>query len=132
MAELYEELKNRISQFNMYVDCRRPVMDQEYVHKQRFILQVCWGFLDVSSPPFSRLAVVVEKAPNAFSLIQMMHQEILGPWCSCCFGGQHGSGSRVMELVTQPHCSSPEERFCSTPAVVTASGEVLGFLLLRN
>uniref|UniRef100_A0A452VL87 ATP-dependent RNA helicase TDRD9 n=1 Tax=Ursus maritimus TaxID=29073 RepID=A0A452VL87_URSMA len=40
VAELYEELKNRISQFNMYVDCRRPVMDQEYVHKQRFILQV--------------------------------------------------------------------------------------------
>ncbi|XP_014646069.1 PREDICTED: putative ATP-dependent RNA helicase TDRD9 isoform X2 [Ceratotherium simum simum] len=40
VAELYEELKNRISQFNMYVDSRRPVMDQEYIHKQRFVLQV--------------------------------------------------------------------------------------------
>ncbi|XP_048655391.1 ATP-dependent RNA helicase TDRD9 isoform X1 [Marmota marmota marmota] len=40
VAELYEELKNRISQFNMYVDPRRPVLDQEYPHKQRFILQV--------------------------------------------------------------------------------------------
>ncbi|KAB0369475.1 hypothetical protein FD755_019480, partial [Muntiacus reevesi] len=40
VAELYEELKTRISQFNMYVDSRRPVMDQEYPHKQRFILQV--------------------------------------------------------------------------------------------
>ncbi|XP_004603827.1 ATP-dependent RNA helicase TDRD9 [Sorex araneus] len=40
VAELYEELKNRISQFNMHVDSRRPVLDQEYVYKQRFILQV--------------------------------------------------------------------------------------------
>ncbi|KAF4018174.1 hypothetical protein G4228_009423 [Cervus hanglu yarkandensis] len=40
VAELYEELKTRISQFNMYVGSRRPVMDQEYTHKQRFILQV--------------------------------------------------------------------------------------------
>ncbi|XFG12231.1 hypothetical protein AB1E19_015855 [Capra hircus] len=40
VAELYEELKTRISQFNMYVDSRRPVMDQEYAYKQRFILQV--------------------------------------------------------------------------------------------
>ncbi|XP_074250473.1 ATP-dependent RNA helicase TDRD9 isoform X1 [Saimiri boliviensis] len=40
VAELYEELKNRISQFNMHVDSRRCVMDQEYMYKQRFILQV--------------------------------------------------------------------------------------------
>ncbi|XP_042552833.1 ATP-dependent RNA helicase TDRD9 [Dipodomys spectabilis] len=40
VAELYEELKNRISQFNMYVDPRRPALDQEYPYKQRFILQV--------------------------------------------------------------------------------------------
>nr|XP_020767519.1 putative ATP-dependent RNA helicase TDRD9 isoform X2 [Odocoileus virginianus texanus] len=40
VAELYEELKTRISQFNMHVDSRRPVMDQEYTYKQRFILQV--------------------------------------------------------------------------------------------
>uniref|UniRef100_A0A8C3WCV0 ATP-dependent RNA helicase TDRD9 n=1 Tax=Catagonus wagneri TaxID=51154 RepID=A0A8C3WCV0_9CETA len=40
VAELYEELKSRISQFNMHVDSRRPVMDQEHPHKQRFILQV--------------------------------------------------------------------------------------------
>ncbi|XP_023111882.2 ATP-dependent RNA helicase TDRD9 isoform X7 [Felis catus] len=40
VAELYGELKNRVSQFNMYVDSRRPVIDQEYVYKQRFILQV--------------------------------------------------------------------------------------------
>lgn len=41
MAELYEELKSRISQFNMCVDARRPVVDQEHTYKQRFILQVC-------------------------------------------------------------------------------------------
>nr|XP_045757785.1 ATP-dependent RNA helicase TDRD9 [Mirounga angustirostris] len=40
VAELYEELKNRVSQFNMYVGSRRPVRDQEYIYKQRFILQV--------------------------------------------------------------------------------------------
>ncbi|KAM9091278.1 ATP-dependent RNA helicase TDRD9 [Megaptera novaeangliae] len=40
VAELYEELKTRVSQFNMHVDSRRPVMDQEYAYKQRFILQV--------------------------------------------------------------------------------------------
>ncbi|XP_007986155.1 ATP-dependent RNA helicase TDRD9 [Chlorocebus sabaeus] len=40
VAELYEELKTRISQFNMHVDSRQPVMDQEYIYKQRFILQV--------------------------------------------------------------------------------------------
>ncbi|XP_071069675.1 ATP-dependent RNA helicase TDRD9 isoform X2 [Dasypus novemcinctus] len=40
VAELYEELKTRISQFNMYVDSRRPALDQEYGCKQRFILQV--------------------------------------------------------------------------------------------
>ncbi|CAH6853188.1 ATP-dependent RNA helicase TDRD9 [Phodopus roborovskii] len=40
VAELYEELKNRISQFNMFVDPRHPVLDQEHPYKQRFILQV--------------------------------------------------------------------------------------------
>ncbi|XP_008823752.1 ATP-dependent RNA helicase TDRD9 isoform X2 [Nannospalax galili] len=40
VAELYEELKNRISQFNMFVDPRHPVLDREYPYKQRFILQV--------------------------------------------------------------------------------------------
>uniref|UniRef100_A0A8C5L9R0 RNA helicase n=1 Tax=Jaculus jaculus TaxID=51337 RepID=A0A8C5L9R0_JACJA len=40
VAELYEELKTRISQFNMYMDPQRPVLDQEYPYKQRFILQV--------------------------------------------------------------------------------------------
>ncbi|XP_073097875.1 ATP-dependent RNA helicase TDRD9 isoform X8 [Manis javanica] len=40
VAELYEDLKNRISQFNMYVGSQQPVTDQEYKHKQRFILQV--------------------------------------------------------------------------------------------
>ncbi|KAM9201779.1 ATP-dependent RNA helicase TDRD9 [Dugong dugon] len=40
VAELYEELKTRISQFNMSVSSRRPAMDHEYIYKQRFILQV--------------------------------------------------------------------------------------------
>lgn len=40
VAELYEELKSRISQFNMNAGSRRPAVDQEYTHKQRFILQV--------------------------------------------------------------------------------------------
>ncbi|XP_075386945.1 ATP-dependent RNA helicase TDRD9 [Tenrec ecaudatus] len=40
VAELYEELKTRISQFNMCVGSRRPTLDHEYIYKQRFILQV--------------------------------------------------------------------------------------------
>uniref|UniRef100_A0A8D0GJ38 ATP-dependent RNA helicase TDRD9 n=1 Tax=Sphenodon punctatus TaxID=8508 RepID=A0A8D0GJ38_SPHPU len=40
VAELLEELKNRIQKFNMYVDSQPPVMDREYIYKQRFILQV--------------------------------------------------------------------------------------------
>lgn len=40
VAELYEELKNRMAQFNVHVGARRPVLDQEHTHKQRFILQV--------------------------------------------------------------------------------------------
>ncbi|KAM8783555.1 ATP-dependent RNA helicase TDRD9 [Rhynchonycteris naso] len=40
VAELYEELKSRVAQFNMTVGSRRPVLDQEYVYKQQFILQV--------------------------------------------------------------------------------------------
>ncbi|XP_013363353.1 PREDICTED: putative ATP-dependent RNA helicase TDRD9 isoform X3 [Chinchilla lanigera] len=40
VAELYEELKSRVSQFNMHVDSRRPTLDPEYPYKQRFILQV--------------------------------------------------------------------------------------------
>ncbi|XP_037756977.2 ATP-dependent RNA helicase TDRD9 [Chelonia mydas] len=39
VAELFEELKNRIKSFNMYINTP-PVMDQEYIYKQRFILQV--------------------------------------------------------------------------------------------
>lgn len=60
MAELYEELKNRVSQFNMHVEPRRPVMDQEYTYKQRFILQVRWGrgtsvlILSLRPPPWRR------------------------------------------------------------------------------
>ncbi|KAM5339337.1 ATP-dependent RNA helicase TDRD9 [Glossophaga mutica] len=40
VAELYEELKSRVSQFNMHVGSRRPALDQEFTYKQRFILQV--------------------------------------------------------------------------------------------
>ncbi|KAM7164885.1 ATP-dependent RNA helicase TDRD9 isoform 2-T2 [Macrochelys suwanniensis] len=40
VAELFEELKNRIKSFNMYINTQPPVMDQEYKYKQRFILQV--------------------------------------------------------------------------------------------
>ncbi|CAK6431722.1 unnamed protein product [Pipistrellus nathusii] len=40
VAELYEELKSRISQFSMSAGPRRPALDQEFTHKQRFILQV--------------------------------------------------------------------------------------------
>ncbi|KAM5274365.1 ATP-dependent RNA helicase TDRD9 [Ctenodactylus gundi] len=40
VAELYEELKTRVSQFNMSVDPQLTVLDPEYSHKQRFILQV--------------------------------------------------------------------------------------------
>ncbi|XP_021099398.1 putative ATP-dependent RNA helicase TDRD9 isoform X3 [Heterocephalus glaber] len=40
VAELYEELKSRVSQFNMYVDPQQPSLDPEYPYKQRFILQV--------------------------------------------------------------------------------------------
>uniref|UniRef100_A0A8C4VQE2 RNA helicase n=1 Tax=Gopherus evgoodei TaxID=1825980 RepID=A0A8C4VQE2_9SAUR len=40
VAELFEELKNRVKSFNMYINTQPPVMDQEYIYKQRFILQV--------------------------------------------------------------------------------------------
>ncbi|XP_035870118.1 LOW QUALITY PROTEIN: ATP-dependent RNA helicase TDRD9 [Phyllostomus discolor] len=40
VAELYEELKSRVAQFNMNVGSRRPALDQEFAYKQRFILQV--------------------------------------------------------------------------------------------
>ncbi|XP_039392318.1 ATP-dependent RNA helicase TDRD9 isoform X5 [Mauremys reevesii] len=40
VAELFEELKNRVKSFNMYINTHPPVMDQEYIYKQRFILQV--------------------------------------------------------------------------------------------
>lgn len=53
VAELYEELKSRISQFNMNAGSRRPALDQEYTHKQRFILQVrvVLPFLTPGLPP---------------------------------------------------------------------------------
>uniref|UniRef100_A0A4W3IWW0 RNA helicase n=1 Tax=Callorhinchus milii TaxID=7868 RepID=A0A4W3IWW0_CALMI len=40
VAQLYEELKDRIQKFDMFVDHHSRCMDEEYVHKQRFILQV--------------------------------------------------------------------------------------------
>ncbi|XP_054828112.1 ATP-dependent RNA helicase TDRD9 [Eublepharis macularius] len=40
VAELYEELKKRVSEFNMHVNPQPPAMDRDYVYKQRFILQV--------------------------------------------------------------------------------------------
>uniref|UniRef100_A0A8C8R6E9 ATP-dependent RNA helicase TDRD9 n=1 Tax=Pelusios castaneus TaxID=367368 RepID=A0A8C8R6E9_9SAUR len=40
VAELFEELKNRIRAFNMYINTQPPVMDREYIYKQRFILQI--------------------------------------------------------------------------------------------
>ncbi|KYO45366.1 putative ATP-dependent RNA helicase TDRD9 [Alligator mississippiensis] len=40
VAELFEELKNRIKSFNMHVNTQPLAMDQEYEFKQRFILQI--------------------------------------------------------------------------------------------
>ncbi|NXA46282.1 TDRD9 helicase, partial [Nothocercus julius] len=40
VAELFEELKQRVSVFNMHINTQPSPMDQEYVYKQRFILQV--------------------------------------------------------------------------------------------
>ncbi|XP_006879224.1 PREDICTED: putative ATP-dependent RNA helicase TDRD9 [Elephantulus edwardii] len=40
VAELYEDLKMRIAQFNMHVSSQRPAVDHEYKYKQRFVLQV--------------------------------------------------------------------------------------------
>ncbi|XP_072346035.1 ATP-dependent RNA helicase TDRD9 [Scyliorhinus torazame] len=40
VAQLYEELKERVQCFNMYIDRLHGCTDEEYVHKQRFILQV--------------------------------------------------------------------------------------------
>ncbi|XP_043930431.1 ATP-dependent RNA helicase TDRD9 [Protopterus annectens] len=39
VAELYEDLRNRVRQFNMHIHLSRPAMDQQYMYKQRFILQ---------------------------------------------------------------------------------------------
>ncbi|XP_028923681.1 ATP-dependent RNA helicase TDRD9 isoform X2 [Ornithorhynchus anatinus] len=40
VAELFEELKNRIKQFNMLIVAQPLALDPEYVYKQRFIIQV--------------------------------------------------------------------------------------------
>ncbi|XP_074725041.1 ATP-dependent RNA helicase TDRD9 [Strix uralensis] len=40
VAELYYDLKKRVSAFNMYVETEPSAKDQECVYKQRFILQV--------------------------------------------------------------------------------------------
>ncbi|KAM6444997.1 ATP-dependent RNA helicase TDRD9 [Rhynochetos jubatus] len=40
VAELFHNLSKRVSAFNMYVNSQPPAMDQEFVYKQRFILQV--------------------------------------------------------------------------------------------
>uniref|UniRef100_A0A663LYT5 RNA helicase n=1 Tax=Athene cunicularia TaxID=194338 RepID=A0A663LYT5_ATHCN len=40
VAELYYNLKKRVSAFNMYVETESSAMDQECVYKQRFFLQV--------------------------------------------------------------------------------------------
>nr|XP_054490416.1 ATP-dependent RNA helicase TDRD9 [Agelaius phoeniceus] len=40
VAELYHNLKKRVSAFNMHVKAQPSPLDQEYVCKQRFILQV--------------------------------------------------------------------------------------------
>ncbi|XP_065603258.1 ATP-dependent RNA helicase TDRD9 [Cyrtonyx montezumae] len=40
VAELVQLLKDRVKPFNMYVNTWPSVMDEEYVYKQRFILQV--------------------------------------------------------------------------------------------
>ncbi|XP_078418572.1 ATP-dependent RNA helicase TDRD9 isoform X1 [Cetorhinus maximus] len=40
VAQLYEELKERVQCFNMYIDNPPGCTNEEYVHKQRFILQV--------------------------------------------------------------------------------------------
>ncbi|XP_017663142.1 PREDICTED: putative ATP-dependent RNA helicase TDRD9 isoform X1 [Lepidothrix coronata] len=40
VAELFHNLKRRVRAFNMYVNAPPSTVDQEYVNKQRFILQV--------------------------------------------------------------------------------------------
>ncbi|XP_067847822.1 ATP-dependent RNA helicase TDRD9 [Heptranchias perlo] len=40
VAQLYEELKERIQRFNIYIDHHHGCTNEESVHKQRFILQV--------------------------------------------------------------------------------------------
>ncbi|CAL8272859.1 unnamed protein product [Merluccius merluccius] len=40
VAELYEDLKKRVSQFNMHVSESPPSMDYTSIHRQKFILQV--------------------------------------------------------------------------------------------
>ncbi|XP_072125835.1 ATP-dependent RNA helicase TDRD9 isoform X1 [Mobula birostris] len=40
VAQLYEELKERVQRFNMYVDQSHGSTNEECAHKQRFILQV--------------------------------------------------------------------------------------------
>lgn len=40
VAELFHNLKRRVRAFNMHVKAKPSAVDQEYVCKQRFILQV--------------------------------------------------------------------------------------------
>ena len=63
VAELYEELKTRISQFNMHVGPRRPVMGQEHAYKQRLVLQVCGSARLPGLAPSCGLTAVAVLAP---------------------------------------------------------------------
>lgn len=40
VAELFHNLKQRVKAFNMRVNAQPSAVDQEWVYKQRFILQV--------------------------------------------------------------------------------------------
>lgn len=80
VAELYEELKGRISQFNMYVDSRRPAVDQEHAYKQRFILQVC-GAGRLFPVPWLGSRRLLSEADRASGTVA-------GPPCPHCARGQ--------------------------------------------
>lgn len=45
VSELFHDLKMRVSAFNMYINAQPSDVDEEFVCKQRFILQVMFYWL---------------------------------------------------------------------------------------
>lgn len=70
MAELFHNLKKRVSAFNMHVKAQPSPMDEEYMCKQRFILQVM--LYCHKEMLFTKIAVNLHINSHDFRFIKLM------------------------------------------------------------